>query len=528
VRLVAVGACLLSALAACDRPGDRSPAPGAVIEPRDERLEPVTPPDLASLEASARQAVERRQLFLRERLRAPEVSDADLGAAYGELGKAYHAFGYPASAVAPYRNALRLQPAEFRWPYYLAHVLREEGSSEALEMAQAARVKRPRYLAAILLEADLRFAGGETAAAEELYRSALAVDENCASAWAGLGRIAVERGETHAAVDAFEAALAASPEANSLHYPLALAYRRLGEIERATEHLARRGELVPGVLDPVLDEVVLGNSEAWAARGLNALRAGNPRPAARDLARAVALAPERHDIRLHLGAALARLGDLEGALAQYRTAAELEPGAATVHYNLGFVLGRLGRTEEALAALTRAVELDPTHKAARSTLGRRLTRSGRHEEALEQLDALLEIDPNHLSGRLWRSRALMGLGRHREALRAIEDHLALHPQEPFGRHVRARFLAICPDPALRDPAQALTEALALAGSEGTFEHLRTVAMAEAAGGDFAAAIDWQRRAIALAEQTGASGLEAEMAAELEAYAAGRTSARATW
>ena len=45
-----------------------------------------------------------------------------------------------------------------------------------------------------------------------------------------------------AGVRAMDPIMAAQPEASQLHHPLALAYRRLGEIEKAREHAAGESE----------------------------------------------------------------------------------------------------------------------------------------------------------------------------------------------------------------------------------------------------------------------------------------------
>ncbi|PYR26714.1 MAG: hypothetical protein DMF98_08100, partial [Acidobacteria bacterium] len=47
---------------------------------------------------------------------------ADLGAAYGELGKLLMAATYFDAAEVCYLNAQTLAPIDMRWPYYLGHL----------------------------------------------------------------------------------------------------------------------------------------------------------------------------------------------------------------------------------------------------------------------------------------------------------------------------------------------------------------------------------------------------------------------
>ena len=77
--------------------------------------------------------------------------------------------------------------------------------------------------------------------AQRLFREALALAPNSAAALGGLGRAVLAGGNHARAVEYLVRALTIEPEATSLHYPLALAYRGLGELERADAHLRGRG-----------------------------------------------------------------------------------------------------------------------------------------------------------------------------------------------------------------------------------------------------------------------------------------------
>ena len=65
------------------------------------------------------------------------------------------------------------------------------------------------------------------------------------------------------------------PQATRLHYPLALAYRGLGNRSKAEEHLRLRGEVDLPPADPLLGEIagLLQNAAAYEARGSQALGA---------------------------------------------------------------------------------------------------------------------------------------------------------------------------------------------------------------------------------------------------------------
>ena len=57
----------------------------------------------------------------------PGHSAADRADAYGELGKIPMAADHRDAAEPCLLNAQTLAPQDFRWPYYLAHLYRENG-----------------------------------------------------------------------------------------------------------------------------------------------------------------------------------------------------------------------------------------------------------------------------------------------------------------------------------------------------------------------------------------------------------------
>ena len=62
------------------------------------------------------------------------------------------------------------------------------------------------------------------------------------------------------------------------------------------------------------------------------------------------------------GKRLLGLGDLEGAISQFRAAIGLAPTYAPAHFHLAEALQRKGQAEEARQEFQRAAELDPQFK----------------------------------------------------------------------------------------------------------------------------------------------------------------------
>jgi tetratricopeptide (TPR) repeat protein len=60
------------------------------------------------------------------------------------------------------------------------------------------------------------------------------------------------------------------------------------------------------------------------------------------------------------GKRLLGAGDIDGAVAQFRSAITSEPNYAAAHYQLGLALGRQGHKDEAAKEFQKAAALDPT------------------------------------------------------------------------------------------------------------------------------------------------------------------------
>jgi tetratricopeptide (TPR) repeat protein len=127
-------------------------------------------------------------------------------------------------------------------------------------------------------------------------------------------------------------------------------------------------------------------------RFANALRrAGRFAEAEREFSRALAIAPNRADLRLGLGDMLLREGRVDEAIAQYRLAVAADPRASRAQANLALALAASGRLGEARVHFERALALtapgaagEPGRQrviAAVTALAAREKANGRADEA---------------------------------------------------------------------------------------------------------------------------------------------------
>jgi tetratricopeptide (TPR) repeat protein len=334
-----------------------------------------------------------------------------------------------------------------------------------------------------------------------------------------LGRTALARQDYAQAVKHFEHALALGPHATRIHYPLALAYRGLGDRRKADEHLARRGEVDLPPADPLLDEVsgLLQNAAAYETRGSQALEARQWPEAVESLRTAVELAPDNAFTRLNLGTALYMQRDPDAALEQYRAAIRLAPRLAKAHFGIGVVMESRRQDVEAIEAFAAAVENDPGYVEARFSLANALRRAGRVRESLPHYDEVLRRNPAVSQASFGRAMGLVRLGRYREARARLEEGMKAYPDQPGFAHALARLLAAAPDDGVRDGSRALAIMNQLSRAQQTLAMGETMAMALAEVGRFDEAVRWQSDVIAAAQEGKRGDLVRTLSVNLRLY-----------
>lgn len=456
----------------------------------------------------------------------PQASAPRRGQAHGALGMLLLAADYPDAAGRCLRDAERLVPGEFRWPYYLGHVhIRLGDLDRAVESFERALTIEPEDLAALVWLVHVRVDLDQPVEAEQLLARAWASHPGTPALLYQGGRASLAARDYAAAVERLEEALRLNPAATVIHYPLAMAYRGLGDLDRARAHLDRGGARTDGrgaeggvLADPLMTEIytLLRSPQSHRDLGLQAAERGDWREAARQFTLGARMAPENPVMRLNLGTALIRAGDAPAALVQLEAAASLDPGFAAPHFLIGTLLERSGRDLEAIERFRMAADADASMSAARLRLGDALRRTGRFEAALPHYRQVQggQAQP----ARFGEAMALVRLGRYGEALRVLDAAAERYPEEPSFPHAKARLLAAVPDDGLRDGARALAlvEGLVTDGYR-TAGVAETMAMALAELGRFAEAVEWQGRAMQVAAGAGQSAVARGMSANLALY-----------
>lgn len=501
-------------------------AEGVLLPPEGQDLLPVAMPDFATLTEPVAQQMRTYQTAVRVRLGTAATEPETLGDAYGRLGMLLLAATYVDAAEASLLNAQTLLPDDGRWPYYLGRVHEANGDLEASAASYRRAVDlRPDDLATRMLLANVLFAQGELDAAERIYSQALDRHPDAPAAQVGLGRVALTRREYTGAAARFEQALAIAPWATAVHYPLALAYRGLGDTERAEAHLQRQGDIEARSPDPLRQELdeLLESANAYNIRGGRALDAGNYRAASDLFRRGLELDPDDPSLRQRLGVALFQLGDLTGAVEAFERVVRTTPEHTEAQFSLGVVRADQGRDREAIDHLSTVLQHDPAYIQARVQLANVLARAGRADEALSHYERALAQDPTRLEATFGTAMTLVRLERYAAARDRLQQGVEADPGNRMFRHALARLLASAPTGGVRDGsgAMAIVEELLSEGQDLSLGETAAMALAEMGLYDQAAAV--QRDVMAAARQAGLTDALQRMEDNLALYEAGRPS-----
>jgi tetratricopeptide (TPR) repeat protein len=526
--------CIGSVLAgACTSPDDgpANLATAGLSGPSGAALWPVDLPDLSEMEVSVRQQLESGVAALQSRRNAPNATPSEVGAAYGELATLLLAANYFDVAEAAFRNAQTLATEDSRWPYYLGHVYRHLGPPEASAASfERALELQPNDTATLVWLGGAYLDQGRPDAAAPVFALALELEPASASARSGMGSVALARQDHAQAATDFEQALALDPAATAIHYPLAMAYRGLGDMERAQIHLDRQNEIVrsrpPGVLkdptrpaDPLLYALdqLLQSAEAFDVRGGRALDAGDWAVAADYFREGLRLAPDNTSLRHRLGTALFQMGDPEAALAQFEHAVRVAPENTRAQFSLGVLLEAGGRPVEAIDRFTTALEHDPGYLQARVQLATLLGRSGQAKASFEHWEQAIALAPTSFEAAFGGAMALVRLERYRDARDRLTSGLQTHPDQSVFAHALARLLVAAPDPEVRDGQRAKTLVDELLLEQQSIELGETTAMMLAELGQYAQASQLQRDIINAAVQGGLPEVVRRMSENLRLY-----------
>jgi Tfp pilus assembly protein PilF len=188
------------------------------------------------------------------------------------------------------------------------------------------------------------------------------------------------------AVPEFEDAIRLQPDLADAHYTLGILFWQRGEFDNATNELRKAVESKPDY------------AEAHYSLGTVYKQQGKLADSARELREAIRLQPDFAGAHTTLAGVLRQLGDADGAAAEAKEGARISAmannlQAATVSTNSGKRFLAAGDVDNAIAQFRSAIHSEPKYAAAHYALGLALRQSGKNDEAKTEFEKAVELNP---------------------------------------------------------------------------------------------------------------------------------------
>jgi tetratricopeptide (TPR) repeat protein len=356
--------------------------------------------------------------------------------ASGSLGMVLEAHTLYQPAVLAFQRAVRLDPKDFAWRYYLALCLEKNGQLDAaLASVSEGLSIRPDYAPAILKRAELLLKLGrfpESAAALEPF---LAKNPNSPLALYLLGRVKFAQQDFAAADDLYRRATEAWPTYGSAWFGLGDTSKRLGR-RAETERDYQLAETHKDHYPPGGDELYL--QMAKLATGIeNRLAAAKGLLNKREFDRSAIIYkevlkqyPDNLDclVNLLFIAQYPNQATPEEVEDLYQRARAASPQLAEVFMYHGTALAAQGKYDAAVAELDKAIQLKPNNAEAHAWLADVRERQHRPADAIEQYRIAVAQQPDFRVARLELAKDLLYAGRSREAIPVLLPALQVEDQ----------------------------------------------------------------------------------------------------
>lgn len=377
------------------------------------------------------------------RARARVAVRAESFAALEELGRLYHANGFPAEAAACWTSLQRAQPRDARWSRLLADAQRALSDYPAMEAALVrATALAPDDPAAWLPLAGLRFKTGRIDDAELAYRQRLRLLPGDAYAQLGLARCALQADRRDEARRTIEELVRTQPDFPPGYNLLAELQAAAGETERAAINRwkGRESGRFRDAEDPLLDGLAAWCLDPERLRTLGTVQFQTKRgDRGRALfERAVALAPADPGGYAALGELWLELREPARALENLLRARELSAGRRVdpnVFANLARAQRELGRPAETLATVQEGIRVCGDSPDLQALLGLAFADVGKFAEAEAAYRASLARIPQDANVRYNLAAVLLESGRRDAGKDELRAALQVQPTFPKALHL---------------------------------------------------------------------------------------------
>lgn len=323
------------------------------------------------------------------------------------------------------------------------------------------------------------------AEAAEAYRESLRIKPNNAVALSNLGFVLERLGFQKESAEAYNQVITIDPNNFQAYLGLGGIYNDSGRYKEAVEAYKQATEIEPN------------DAGTYVLLGLNYSELKFYEDAVTAYKHAIKIKPDYAGAYLELGNAYNDMEHYEEAIEAYKQAATIDPNYVRAYENLGFVYVKLGRNAEAIQALKDFIRIAPDDANAYCYLGFTYHTLGRYEEAMEFYKQAIAIDPNSARAYNYLGLTAFNLGSYNEAIKNYKHAIKIDPNFALAHfnlglayHVLKRY-----DEAIASHKQACK----LTDYKDHFP-IAALASAYAESGDFEKAIEYQQKAIELADE----------------------------
>jgi len=459
-------------------------------------LTEIPMPDLAQLRPEIRKLIE--PAIARFEAGRNELEGAELGVHFARLAMHFHADQMFDQARAGYRNAVLLDPGNYRWSYLLGIVFEELNQPDrAMAMYMVSLGLEPSNVAARIRLGLQLVREGAIEDGEVQLQQVLKLENRNAAALVGMGQIALERKQYQRAVSFFQRALDSQPDAGYLHKHLAAAYSAMNENDNANRHLQQVNQRIPVIEDPIISFV---NAHRIAPAeylrvGGELVRTGKRRAAVKAFKLATAIDPYFQPAFVVLSESFRELRQDRAAYAAIDEALKLRPSDPAANYVKAIWLDQDGSSTIAVGYYRSVLNGRPGFARARMLLANTLMRLERFAEATVQYQRVVADNEQNMIANFLLGIAYMVQENCAAAIGPIGDSLALGFANVRSKTVAARLFATCPVASASQREQSLSYARDLYREMPGTDMAVTLAMALAANGDFAEAEEYQAQAM---------------------------------
>ena len=469
-----------------------------------QQLEVVIQVDISPLKPAEQKAIEQARAKVDALLLHAETDKKLLSSEYGKLGNLYLTHDLFTSADACYNNAIKLAPGHFPWMYYSAYLAQQDGNMQlALTRFKLASELDPEYLPARYRLAQVYLELNLLDEAYTLFNQLLGEAEFKAAAHNGLGQVFLMKQEYSSAAEHFTLALELAPEANSIHYPLALSLRAAGNKQQAKQHLQQYGKRELVINDPLVNalEALKDPASRHFVAAMTAIIRKDYANAVTEFKTGLEYEPGNTAARTSYARALYLNNEKEKSRQQLNQVIEQKPDKTLALFLLALLDDESNKNKLAAELYQRVIKLDPAHEGAHFFLGNYYMQIKDYSNASKHYETVTLYNEKNILARLYNLAAMMGSNASDTELIGQTQQITDRAPNMFAvKRIHILLLALSKEAGARNSELASNMAEQMYNQAQYPVNLELLALATASTGDFDQAVEQMRKAVTAEQQ----------------------------